>query len=153
MSFVSSNGRLVFVYGTLRSGEQRDINRLQPKPELLGTARLAGRLYDLGSYPGLRLDRQAESGEPASAEVVGEVYAIDAALERVLDEIEEVWPKPNGEYTKREVIVRLDTNPDTHGSALGVECRCLVYEATPGAVAGRPAITGGDWVAHRLRID
>ena len=139
--------RHVFVYGTLRSGEARDINRLHPLPLVLGIGSIAGQLYDLGSYPGVRLG--------GAGRVAGEVYAISAELERRLDEIEEVWPKPSGEYVKQEVEVRLNT-PLDNGSGPGAPAaaglRCLVYEATQEAVLGRPAIKTGDWVAYRQRL-
>ena len=96
----STSTRHVFVYGTLRKGEERDINRLQPAPRWVGRARVEGVMHHLGSYPGLVL------GAPGT--VHGEVYAVSPELERVLDEIEEVWPQQTGEYAKREVMVQLD---------------------------------------------
>ena len=124
----ASATRHVFVYGTLRRGDVRDITRLQPAPVFIGMASVAGLLYDLGPYPGLLLGGEGR--------VVGEVYAIDAELERVLDEIEEVWPQQTGEYSKRDVSVQLDG-----ATAVG----CLVYEINPERLAGHPVITGGDW--------
>ena len=47
--------RHVFVYGTLRKGEERDINRLRPAPQWVGRAQVAGVMHHLGSYPGLVL--------------------------------------------------------------------------------------------------
>ena len=90
--------RHVFVYGTLRRGDVRDINQLQPAPVFVGMASVQGVLYDLGAYPGVLL-----GGEGM---VTGEVYAISAALEQALDTIEEVWPQATGEYNKREVMVQ-----------------------------------------------
>lgn len=129
------DARHVFVYGTLRRGDVRDITRLHPAPRFVGMARVAGILYDLGAYPGLVLG--------GAAWVHGEVYAISAALERVLDEIEEVWPQATGEYAKREVPVQLDASENTSGG--GGELRCLVYEINPARLAGCPVISGGDW--------
>lgn len=126
--------RPVFVYGTLRRGEVRDINRLRPSPRWLGTACVPGVLYHLGEYPGVVIG--------AMGLVCGEVYTISAELERQLDEIEEVWPRPGAEYCKREMQVRLD--------ATGEEVCCLLYEATPQRIAGMPVIASGDWVLHRL---
>ncbi len=133
--------RHVFVYGTLRSGEERDIMKLSPAPHLVGRATVNGQLYDLGSYPGVVLGGESQ--------VKGEVYAISADLERLLDEIEEVWPEPNGEYEKRETIVQLDTKTQGGSGAAGVEMSCLVYEATLLAIRGRVPIASGDWVAFR----
>ena len=129
--------RHVFVYGTLRQGEARDINRLLPAPRLLGNARVAGTLYHLGAYPGLVLG--------APGRVRGEVYEISAELERLLDEIEEVWPQPSGEYCKRETIVRLDETAE--------DILCIVYEIAADRIRGRPVIGCGDWVLHRLDSD
>lgn len=126
--------RHVFVYGTLREGEARDINRLRPAPRRLGTARIPGMLYNLGQYPGLLLG-------PVGS-VHGEVYEISAELERLLDQIEEVWPQPSGEYHKREQVLRLDRTNE--------EIRCIVYEVVADRLADALVIGGGDWVVHRL---
>ena len=129
--------RHVFVYGTLRRGDVRDITRLQPQPRFAGMGSVAGVLYHLGSYPGLVLGGQGR--------VTGEVYEVTAELERQLDQIEEVWPQQAGEYHKRDVMVRL------HEGALADprELPCFVYEADPARVVARPVIGGGDWVEGR----
>lgn len=132
-----SAGRHVFVYGTLRRGDVRDITRLRPAPQFVGMASVAGVLYDLGPYPGVVL------GGPAR--VTGEVYAISAELERRLDVIEEVWPQQTGEYRKQVVRVRLGQAPASSGA---VELDCLVYEINPARTAGRPVIGGGDWLDY-----
>ena len=126
--------RHVFVYGTLRKGEERDINRLRPAPQSVGRAQVAGVMHHLGSYPGLVLG--------GTGVVHGEVYAVSPELERVLDEIEEVWPQQTGEYTKREVVVQLDSTPPR-------ELLCVLYEISPERTLGKPVIAGGDWVLHR----
>jgi gamma-glutamylcyclotransferase (GGCT)/AIG2-like uncharacterized protein YtfP len=128
--------RHVFVYGTLRRGDVRDITRLQPAPQFVGLASVAGLLYDLGPYPGLLLG--------GAGRVVGEVYAISAELERLLDEIEEVWPQQTGEYAKRDVAVQMD------GTLAAAAPVCLVYEINPERLAGCPVITGGDWRQRNL---
>lgn len=136
--------RHVFVYGTLRRGEINDINRLRPAPRWHGHATVRGVLFDLGAYPGLRLASSLEPDDPlwrACVEVAGEVYAIDAALEPVLDEIEEVFPQRSGEYAKREVDVRVN----------GEVLRALVYEIAQDRVQGRAIITGGDWMQRGAR--
>ncbi len=133
----SSASRHVFVYGTLRRGDVRDITRLRPAPQFVGMASVAGVLYDLGPYPGVVL------GGPAR--VTGEVYAISAELECQLDVIEEVWPQQTGEYRKQGVKVRLDQPQASSGA---VELDCLVYEINPVRAAGQPVITGGDWIGH-----
>jgi len=127
----------VFVYGTLRRGDVRDITRLRPAPQFVGMASVAGVLYDLGPYPGVVLG--------GLARVTGEVYAISAELERQLDVIEEVWPQQTGEYRKQVVRVRLGQPPASSGA---VELDCLVYEINPARTAGQPVIGGGDWLEH-----
>ena len=72
---------LVFVYGTLRSGEIN--HHYLAQSERLGGIRTAPNfaLFDLGAYPGLVAGNQA---------VVGEVYRIDDATLVELDILEEV---------------------------------------------------------------
>jgi gamma-glutamylcyclotransferase (GGCT)/AIG2-like uncharacterized protein YtfP len=61
----------LFVYGTLRSGFQNQYARLLAEEEtLLGRARIRGKLYDIGRYPGLVL-----SSAPQEL-VIGEVYRL-----------------------------------------------------------------------------
>ena len=123
--------RYVFVYGTLRKGEERDINRLQPIPLFVGNSQIGGTLFHLGTYPGVRLGGQNL--------VQGEVYLIDAELECQLDEIEEVWPQQTGEYIRREIVVQ----------CRGEEMNCLVYEAADTQVLGKDVILSGDWVKRK----
>ena len=120
--------RCVFVYGTLREGQERDINRLKPAPVFLSNGQINGILYDLGSYPGVRLG--------GVRWVKGEVYHIIPELERQLDEIEEVWPNQTGEYARCEVLVQ----------CAGQEVNCLVYEVAWQRTQGRAVISSGDWV-------
>ncbi len=136
-----SEDRHVFVYGTLCRGEQRDINRLNPRPRYIGEAFVPGTLYDLGTYPGIVL-----GGQNA---VRGEVYRISAGLESLLDEIEEVWPQQTGEYAKREVQVRLKGighhDRDTRSMS------CLIYEIAASHTEGKPVIEEGNWVQYMKR--
>ena len=127
--------RLVFVYGTLRRGGLNDINRLAPPPIFRGIGRVLGDLFDLGAYPGLLL---ASPSDEEGRAVWGEVYAIDAALERQLDVIEEIQGRPDDEYFRRQVLVMVD----------GHSCACLVYEINPKRTEGRPLIDHGDWIRH-----
>ena len=122
--------RYVFVYGTLRKGQERDIHRLQPKPVFVGDGQINGILYDLGSYPGVRLG--------GLSWVQGEVYQITPELERQLDEIEEVWPQQTGEYARREVVVQ----------CAGQALVCLVYEVAEVRAKVSSVIVSGDWVTR-----
>lgn len=127
--------RLVFVYGTLRRGGVNDINRLVPQPVFQGVASVGGRLFDLGAYPGLLLASPSDRGGPV---VCGEVYAIDAALERQLDAIEEIQGRPDDEYFRRQVSVMVGEQ----------SCTCLVYEINPKRVLDRSLIDHGNWIRH-----
>ena len=139
--------RHVFVYGTLRRGEQRDINFLTPAPRWLGSASLEGVLYDLGEYPGLVLGCEPVPGQ---TKVKGEVYEIASELEPLLDQIEGVLPEPNGEYARRHMLVHLEPPLARNERALAPPLTCLVYVVTPGRVAGCRVIKSGDWVGFRL---
>ena len=134
--------RHVFVYGTLRRTGRNDITRLQPAPRFIGAGRVAGVLYHLGAYPGMVLGGGESPGASGASEsdpgneVQGEVFAIEPALELVLDEIEGLGANPTDEYIKREITVQVQ------GQAL---C-CLVYEINPRYVVAAPAIAHGDWL-------
>ncbi|MES2999813.1 MAG: gamma-glutamylcyclotransferase family protein [Pseudomonadota bacterium] len=122
--------RHVFVYGTLRRGGRNDINRLLPTPRYVGMGEVVGRLYHIDWYPGLTL------GGDEAVTVVGEVYAIEPALEQVLDEIEQIVPGASSEYFKREMAIEVAGRP----------LRCLVYEINPERVRGKQLIGHGDWI-------
>ena len=123
--------RYVFVYGSLRAGQERDINLLEPTPRLIGAGQINATLYDLGSYPGARLG--------GAQWVQGEVYQISAELERELDAIEEVWPQQTGEYVRRELLVQ----------CAGSAWNCLVYEVAEERTKGKGLISSGDWVKRQ----
>lgn len=122
-----SQVRHVFVYGTLRRGEDNDITRLLPPPRFVGLAQILGTMYDLGTYPGVRLGGRST--------VLGEVYEITPALEAVLDEIEEVYPQERDEYVKRVIPV----------SVQGRVLSCMVYEIGLRYVHGKAVLPDGDW--------
>ena len=112
-------------------GQERDINRLRPTPIFMGNGQINGTLYNLGSYPGVRLG--------GVQWVQGEVYQITPELERQLDEIEEVLPQSTGEYMRREVVVQ----------CAGVALVCLVYEVAEVRAQGRGVIEFGDWARRQ----
>lgn len=126
-----ANQRYVFVYGTLRAGDDNDITQLRPAPEFVGYAQIQGTMYHLGAYPGLVLS--------GTALVIGEVYAINPALEQVLDGIEMIYPVPTGEYFKRTLPVQV----------AGKVLQCIVYEINPDYTQGKPVLPSGDWVKGR----
>ena len=121
--------RHVFVYGTLRRGGSNDITRLQPAARWVGFAQVPGVLFHLGRYPGMTL-----GGDQL---VHGEVYAIEPALEVVLDAIEGLGgDSPTDEYLKREIVVLVQGQP----------LPCLVYEIHPRYTASARRIEHGDWL-------
>ena len=126
-------GTHVFVYGTLRRGDDNDITLRRPAPVFVGEACIAGAMYHLGAYPGVLLG--------GTSLVVGEVYAISETLERDIDALEAVYPQQTDEYFKRHILV------EVAGRALD----CIVYEINLRYVAGRPRVPGGDWVKGRYR--
>ncbi|MEY2953466.1 MAG: hypothetical protein RLZZ401_1553 [Pseudomonadota bacterium] len=127
----SVSTRHVFVYGTLRRGDDNDITLLTPAPVFVGQATIAGRMFHLGSYPGVRLGGEGQ--------VQGEVYAITPDLEQQLDEIEGLLPEPTHEYAKRVIAVQVQ------GGVLA----CIVYEIDPARALGKPVIDSGDWVQDK----
>lgn len=91
---MSEHTQLLFVYGTLLSGLR--LHHAMQGAISLGAARVQGRLYDLGTYPGLVW------GE---GEVSGEVYRVDAAHLERLDLIEEMIPNdPRSSLYWREQV-------------------------------------------------
>jgi gamma-glutamylcyclotransferase (GGCT)/AIG2-like uncharacterized protein YtfP len=74
----------LFVYGTLKRRSRHPMaRRLAKLAQFVGAAKIAGRLYDLGRYPGLQ--------EPRSAEdcVQGDVYDLGEDAEQTLREMDE----------------------------------------------------------------
>jgi gamma-glutamylcyclotransferase (GGCT)/AIG2-like uncharacterized protein YtfP len=122
---------LFFVYGTLRRGDDNDITRLVPPPQFIGEATIAGKMYHLGGYPGVSLG--------GSSQIIGEVYAVSAELEKKLDAIESEYPAQPDEYAKR--AIRVQVSGQWHD--------CFVYEINPAYIAGKPMIASGDWVKDR----
>ena len=97
----------------------------------MGLGKINGTLYDLGSYPGVRLG--------GLNWVQGEVYQITPELERQLDEIEEVRPQQSGEYVRQEAVVQ----------CARAVLDCLVYEVSEVRTFGRAVIDSGVWIKHK----
>jgi gamma-glutamylcyclotransferase (GGCT)/AIG2-like uncharacterized protein YtfP len=128
----------LFVYGTLLSGAAHPMGaRLQLQARLVGEASLGGRLYDLGSYPGL-----VETAD-AHQRVEGEVYTLDspASALKWLDAYEGIVPgnHDQSDYERVERPVRL---------ASGEELSAWVYLYRRNVRPGQ-AIPGGRWLQPR----
>ncbi len=119
---------LVFVYGTLRRGGVRAIERLFPAAIFVGAGIATGSLWDFGAYPGFVA--RTDGGH-----VIGEVYGVDDAALSEMDEIERIaddW------YRRSRVRVTLP----------GKRLRCWVYEVNAARFALEHAIPNGDWITH-----
>ena len=138
--------RYLFVYGTLRRGEERDINLLSPRPDALGIGMAHGVLYDLGAYPGMQVGEQG-----CTNKVYGEIYCITAELEQLLDQIEEVWPQQTGEYSKREIWVHMDDLSTSNPIPTSSQLKCLVYAVSTLHAHGKSIISSGNWVSYRTQ--
>jgi len=129
------NYHLVFVYGTLRRGQYRDITNLEGVTAV-GDGTISGQIFSVagGAFPGLALSDKGT--------VVGEVYQVIPEVLKRLDDIEgyrEADPSSSF-YLRKKVNVTM---------ADGTAKETWAYEAGRMAkgVFG-PLIEGGDWVAH-----
>ena len=120
------NKHLVFVYGTLRRGDAGAMSIRFPDSQFIAEAKVRGRLYDLGAYPGLR------SNESNSL-VVGEVYEVDDELLKRLDDFE-----ATSNYLRKQIEITLGDNRTT----------CWTYEPNPESYSFSKMITSGDWIEY-----
>jgi gamma-glutamylcyclotransferase (GGCT)/AIG2-like uncharacterized protein YtfP len=124
----------LFVYGTLREGGRNSVHHmLAHGARRVGKARMRGRLFDLGEYPGF------VPSDTGPAWVHGELYALADSAEMLarLDEYEGCGsrdPRPH-EFQRlcREALME--------GGA-SAEAWVYVYAGT---VNGKPEIASGDY--------
>lgn len=84
-------GEYLFVYGTLRRGENSDLSRNSSQIDYLGQDRINGFLYNLGWYPGVREAAKSlkDGFDPDKPTVIGDVFRIrDAGIGVHLDAYE-----------------------------------------------------------------
>jgi gamma-glutamylcyclotransferase (GGCT)/AIG2-like uncharacterized protein YtfP len=119
----------LFVYGTLRRGlNNRFARLLSEHAQFLSGARVPGRLYDFGRYPG------AISSDQPEQWVHGEVHLLqEPSLLASLDEYE-------GSDFKRGMAL-------AHLQEQTIDCWVYWYV---GPVTGR-LIVSGDWLKRQLR--
>ncbi len=107
----------LFVYGTLLRGLSRA--QVLRDSRFLGPALLSGRLFDLGSYPGLLAGRGL---------VVGEIYLVDASALQRIDRIEDFDARdPEGSLYRREAVSA------RHFSGQGETVETYFYNREPDA--------------------
>lgn len=127
----------LFVYGTLRRALGHPMGRLLDDATCLGEGSVAGRLYDLGAYPGLIRARSARD------RVRGEVYRLPQPklLLQRLDAYEGCRRRDQvpDEYRRQTTRVRLDD---------GRIITAWVYVFN-GATSARGCVVSGDYVRHR----
>ena len=132
----------LFVYGTLRRDPAHEMFHLLARAaRFIGEARVAGRLYDLGTYPGMTLSTNGKY-------VKGEIYEVRPdQWERVIQQLDEYEncreddPEPH-EYRRELVKAELRS---------GRTVRAWAY------VLNRPAhglreIPSGDYLANSTAL-
>ena len=120
------NKHFVFIYGSLRRGNEGSMSTRFPNSRFIAEAKVNGNLYDLGPYPGLRL-------EESNSIVTGEIYEVDGDLLNELDEFE-----ASSNYVRKQVEL----------SIAGQKTSGWVYEPDPDFYRFEKLITSGDWVGY-----
>ncbi|MBV8550092.1 MAG: gamma-glutamylcyclotransferase [Acidobacteriaceae bacterium] len=126
---------VLFVYGTLRSTSgHRLAVWLGQRAQLVGRGRVQGRLFRIGSYPGL------VPSKTGGEWVYGEVYRLSNAIEvyRVLDEYEGCGPNDPRPHEFRRSIMRAFLDSGT-----SVAATVYVYGHD---VRNRKRIVSGDFL-------
>ncbi|MER3427793.1 MAG: gamma-glutamylcyclotransferase [Pyrinomonas sp.] len=126
----------LFVYGTLRSECARGaVAELLRRQRLFGPARVRGRLYDLGHYPGAAID------EESATEVCGQIYELtDEQTLAALDAYEGYHPSDErgSLFLRSETVAALDDGRK-------VPCWIYVYN---GDLRNAELIASGDYIEH-----
>ena len=130
---------LVFLYGTLIPGQEpAEMTPVVTRLRRIGPARVKGRLYDFGEYPGAILDESSHSV------ISGQVFEVpDKDVLASLDDYEAFDP----EHRAGNLFVRVK-RPVTLADGRQVECWIYVFDGDPG---GAPIVAGGDYARSRLR--
>lgn len=93
--------------------------------EFIGEARIVGTLFDLGDYPGV-----APNDEGV---VLGELYKVDGATLKKLDEFE-----ATAGYYRSRTSARVDGHP----------IDCWIYCPERERLENAEVITSGDWIQY-----
>jgi gamma-glutamylcyclotransferase (GGCT)/AIG2-like uncharacterized protein YtfP len=130
----------LFVYGTLLPGEApKEIAPIVERFRRLGSARVRGRLYDFGEFPGAVLD-------PSSRTMVyGELVVLPSG-ERILDEALDRYEEFDPLDQKRSLFVRKKAKIRmANGSSR--EGWIYVYNRHPGRAR---LVRGGDYLRSKV---
>lgn len=123
----------IFVYGTLHPAHQPEhVRRWAPPMVSVGVATVNGRLYDLGSFPGLVL-------EDGGGLVHGAVFSIadDPEVWRLFDRYEGFMPQ-----RPAESLFRRERCLATFDQGLEIDCWTYVYNRS---VHDAPLVPEGRW--------
>lgn len=130
--------RLLFVYGTLRRDPAHELYHLLARHgHFVDDARVQGRLFDLGSYPGMTL-------ESDNGYVTGELYELTSNWQDVIARLDEYEgcaaddPQPH-EYRRELVEALLPTGGQVIAWA-------YILNRDP---RGLPIIESGDYLSWR----
>jgi gamma-glutamylcyclotransferase (GGCT)/AIG2-like uncharacterized protein YtfP len=136
-------GDFIFVYGTLRRGERADLTKqfYAYGVDFVTKDKINGRLYHLGSFPGLKVDKSVEfqANKPI---VFGEVFRIrDLSICAILDAYEGYQPdSPTmGLYNRSKVETE--------------EGRTVWAYTYNHPVIEDQRIEGGDWCKNRETLN
>jgi len=130
--------RILFVYGTLRRDPAHELYHLLARhARFVSDAKVQGRLFDLGAYPGMTI----EHGDDY---VSGELYEITSSWSEVishLDEYEGCGPNdPQPHEYRRDLVRALRPNGEP------VTAWAYVLNQDP---RGLPVIESGDYLSWR----
>ncbi|MFA8301039.1 MAG: gamma-glutamylcyclotransferase [Hyphomicrobiales bacterium] len=103
-----NKGIYLFIYGTLLSGiPNRMEHIISNHCEIISRAYVYGYLYDINSYPGIKLSNDS------NRKIWGEILKVDTYKTlKILDDYEEYgedWPEPN-EYIRKKTNVTIQAN-------------------------------------------
>lgn len=126
---ILQNGIYVMVYGTLREGGGN--HAFLESAVRLQNLELAGfRMVSLGAFPAVHPASEANT-------IQTELYEVDANTFAQLDQLEG-YPSF---YDRKQIAVELDN---------GARLSAWLYIMAAEKLVSRPALTGGDWLAHQV---
>ncbi|MCC8426289.1 gamma-glutamylcyclotransferase [Mucilaginibacter sp. UR6-11] len=126
---------LLFVYGTLLIDDNQFALYLNGNSVLLGSGKIQGKLYDVGSYPALIIDRSG------NYDVSGSICKLNDAAKAlsVLDPYEGIGPDEGSPNLYERRLQPVNT---ANGEML---CWVYIYNQP---VDGLKEITSGDYLAY-----